>query len=99
MFSGVLIADKVDGVGDHGWGGTTIVHVQTLLEAFLNISLRSVHFIKEVFLWQKVLGLLSSSAESSGFPNYQEFCCVYFQVCFSCMNFRLTFNLLMPNNL
>jgi len=36
MFSGVLIADKV-GVGDQK-RDTTIVHEQTLLEAFLNIS-------------------------------------------------------------
>lgn len=71
MFSGVLIAAEVDGVGDQGWGGTTVVHVQTLLEAFLNISLRSACFIKEVFFWQTVLGLLSPSAELSGFPNYQ----------------------------
>jgi len=47
MFSGVLIADKV-GVGDQK-RDTTIVHEQTLLEAFLNISLRSACFIKEVF--------------------------------------------------
>ena len=71
MFFGVFIADEFDGVGDKGLGGTTIVHVQTLLEAFLNISLRSPCFIKDAFFWQKVLGLRFSSAGLSGFPNYQ----------------------------
>ena len=39
MFSGVFIAEEVDGVGDKGSGGTTTVDVWTLLEAFLNMSL------------------------------------------------------------
>jgi hypothetical protein len=35
MFSGVFIAEEVDGVGDKKSGDTTIADVQTLLEAFL----------------------------------------------------------------
>jgi hypothetical protein len=31
--------DKVDGVGDRWSGDTTVVDVQALLEAFLNVSL------------------------------------------------------------
>ena len=93
---GVSIADKVDGVGDQKWGDTTVVHVQTLLEAFVNISLRSACFIREVFFWQKFVGLLSSSAGLSVFPNYQtldykNLLCL-FPSMFSCMNFRLTIN-------
>jgi hypothetical protein len=49
--------------------------VQTLLEAFLNKSLRSAHFIDDVFFWYKVkfpvLGLVFSSSRLSGFLNYQ----------------------------
>ena len=41
MFSGVFIAEEVDGVGDKGSGDTTVVDVQTVLEAFLNMSLKS----------------------------------------------------------
>jgi hypothetical protein len=40
---------KVDGVGDKGSGDTTMVNVQTLLEAFANMSLRSACFSDEVF--------------------------------------------------
>jgi hypothetical protein len=39
------------GVGDKGSGNTTMVDVQTLLEAFLNMSLRSDSFIDEAFFW------------------------------------------------
>ena len=39
VFSGVLTAEEVDGVGDKWSGDTTVVDVQTLLEAFLNMSL------------------------------------------------------------
>ena len=46
MFSGVFIAEEVDGVGDKESGDTTAVHVQTLLEAFLNMSQRSTCFMK-----------------------------------------------------
>jgi hypothetical protein len=51
VFSGVFIAEKVNGVGDKGSGETTIVDVLALLEAFLNMSQRSASFIDEVFFW------------------------------------------------
>ena len=41
LFSGVFIAEDVNGVGDGGSRDTITVDQQTLLEAFLNISLRS----------------------------------------------------------
>jgi hypothetical protein len=44
LFAGVFIAEEVVGAGDKGSGDTTTVNVQTLLEAFLNVSLRSVRF-------------------------------------------------------
>jgi hypothetical protein len=73
-FSGVFTTEEVDGVGDKVSGDNTTVDVQTLLEAFSNMSLRSACFIDEAFLWLKpkflVLALLSSSAGLSGFPNY-----------------------------
>jgi hypothetical protein len=47
MFSGVFIAEEVDGVGDSGSGDTTMVDVQTLLEAFLHMSLISDNFTDE----------------------------------------------------
>jgi hypothetical protein len=50
VFSGVFIADKVDGVGDKGSGDNT-VDVHTHLEVFLNISLRSAFLIGEAFFW------------------------------------------------
>ena len=40
MFVGIFVAEEFDGVGDMGSGDTTIVDVPTLLETFLNISLR-----------------------------------------------------------
>lgn len=49
MCSEVFIAEQVDGVGDNGSGETTMVNVRTLLEAFLNLSQRSVSFIDEAF--------------------------------------------------
>ena len=35
VFSGVFLAEEVDGVGDKGSGDTTMVDLQTPLEAFL----------------------------------------------------------------
>ena len=46
--SGVFIAEEVDGVGDK-WSGITMAGVQALLDAFLNVSLRSACFIDENF--------------------------------------------------
>jgi len=49
--------------------------VQMLLEAFLNKSLRSAHFIDNAVFWYKVkfpaLGLVVSISRLSGFLNYQ----------------------------
>jgi len=53
MFCWVFIAEEVDGVGDKGLGDTTTVHVHTLLEAFVNISLRSACFTDEPFFSKK----------------------------------------------
>jgi hypothetical protein len=50
-FFGVFIAEEVDGVGDKGSRDTTMVDVQTFLEASLNMSLRSVCFIDEGLFW------------------------------------------------
>jgi hypothetical protein len=44
VFSGVFIAEEVDGIGDKGLGDTTTGDVQMLLETFLNMSLRSACF-------------------------------------------------------
>jgi len=51
VFSGVLIAEEVDGAGDKGSGYTTTDDVWTILEAFLNLSLRSASFIDKAFFW------------------------------------------------
>jgi hypothetical protein len=45
------MAKEVDGVGDKGSGGTTVVDVHTHIEAFLNTVLRSARFFGEGFLW------------------------------------------------
>jgi hypothetical protein len=74
VFYGVFIAEEVDRVGDKGSGDTTTVDVQTLLEAFKNMSLISTCFNDVAFLWAKakrlVLRLLSFSARLSGFLIY-----------------------------
>jgi hypothetical protein len=51
VFPGVLIAEKVAGVGDQRSGDTTTAHVQSLLDAFLNMPVRSACFIGEAFFW------------------------------------------------
>jgi len=53
MFCWVFIAEEVDGVGDKGLGDTTTVHVHTLLEAFVNKSLRSACFTDDPFSSKK----------------------------------------------
>lgn len=50
LFSEVFIAG-VDEVGGGTPGNTTTVYVQALLEAFLNMSLRSAHFSDEACFW------------------------------------------------
>jgi hypothetical protein len=56
-------------------GDNTMVDIQLLLEASLNMSLRSACFIDGSFFWYKskllFLVLLSLSAGLSGFFNYQ----------------------------
>jgi len=75
MFSRVFVDEEADGVRGKGSGGTTTVDFQTLMEAFLNMPLRSAccnddapYLIKAILL---VLGLLSSSARLSVLLNYQ----------------------------
>jgi hypothetical protein len=71
LFSGVFLAEEVDGVGDKGPGETTTSNVETQLEGFVNISLRFACFNDNLFFWEKakllVLELLSSSARLSDF--------------------------------
>jgi len=50
VFFGVFIAEEVDGVGDKGSGYTPAAVAQTLLEAFLNMSLRFDCFTDGFFL-------------------------------------------------
>ena len=74
MFSGIIIAEEVDGVGDKGSGDITMVGVQTFWEVFLNMSQKFSYSIDGNFFLVKakllVLGLLSSNARLSGFPDY-----------------------------
>lgn len=49
MFSGVFVAEEVDEVGKKWSGDTTVFDVQTVLEAFLNMSLKSAYFIDDAF--------------------------------------------------
>jgi hypothetical protein len=53
VFSGVFIAEEFDGVRDRGSGDIRMVCLQTLLEAFLNMSLRSACFVDEAFFQVK----------------------------------------------
>jgi hypothetical protein len=53
VFYGVFLAEQVDVVGDRGSEDTTAVDVQTLAEAFLNMSLRSTCFTNEHFSGNK----------------------------------------------
>jgi len=49
VFSGVFIAEEVDGVGVQVLRGSTMTYVQILLEAFSGMSLRSACFMDEAF--------------------------------------------------
>lgn len=51
MFSGVFIPEELDRVGDKGTGDTTMVEVQTLLEVFVNMSLRPACFTDNASFW------------------------------------------------
>jgi len=53
VFSGVFITEEVDGVGNKGSGDNTVVDLQTGLEAFLNMSLKSACFIDDAFFLVK----------------------------------------------
>jgi hypothetical protein len=53
MFSGVFIGQEFDAEGGKGSGDTTMVDMQTIMEAFLHKSLRSACFTDEVFLDKK----------------------------------------------
>jgi hypothetical protein len=53
VFSGVFKTEEIDGIGDKGSGDTTMVDVQTLLEAFVNMSLRYACSIDEAFSCKK----------------------------------------------
>jgi len=53
VFSGVFIAEEDDGVGDKVSGDTTAFDVQAILEAFLNMSLKSACLIDDAFFLVK----------------------------------------------
>ena len=60
VFFGVFLTEEVDGVGGNGPGDSTVVDVQILLEAFLNVSLRYTYFDEYFFFYKTkflVLGL------------------------------------------
>jgi len=77
VFYGVFIAEEVDGVEENRSRNTKMVEVLILLEAFLNVFLRSACFIDEAFFWYKatllILGPLPSIVRLSGFANYWTF--------------------------
>ena len=50
MFSGVFVAEEVDAGGNNMSGDSTTVDVQTVLQAILNLSLRSYSFTDEAFV-------------------------------------------------
>ena len=51
MFSGVILGEEVSGVGNRVSGINTMVGIQLLLEASLNMAVRSACFIDESFFW------------------------------------------------
>jgi len=65
LFSGVFIAEEVEGVGYKASGDTTTVSVQAPVEAFLKMFLTSACFTYEAYFdnkKQNFLGLISSNA-------------------------------------
>lgn len=71
---GVLITEEVDGVGDKGSGDTSLVHTEAILEAFLNLPLRSAK--------SSIVGTLFLNYQSIrifGVPGsvFKEFYCIY----------------------
>jgi hypothetical protein len=69
VFSGALIAEEVDEVGDKGSGHTTTDDVWTILEVFLNLPLRSANFIDKTFFLVKS----NSWDYSPQVPDYQDY--------------------------
>jgi hypothetical protein len=53
VFSGVFIAEEVDGGEDKESGDSTLIDVQAFLGAGLNMFMRSSCFIDEVFFLDK----------------------------------------------
>jgi hypothetical protein len=53
VFSGLFIVEEFDGVGDKVSGGASVADVQTLLVAFMNMSLRTSSFIEAFFPGKK----------------------------------------------
>jgi hypothetical protein len=68
VFSGVFIAAYIEGTGDKESEGTIMIDVQTLLEAFLNMSKRYACLIDEAFSQQK-----AKPPHSPQLPDYQDF--------------------------
>jgi hypothetical protein len=72
MFSGVFIAEEVDGIWDQGTGDITTVDVQTVLVAFFSMSPISAHRTAKAFpLVRSKTSSLGTTARLSGFLNYQ----------------------------
>jgi hypothetical protein len=53
VFSGVFIVEEVDGVGDRGSRGASVADVQTIVVAFMNMSVRYSACIDEAFAGKK----------------------------------------------
>ena len=85
MFSGVFIADKVDGAGNKRSSSSGMVDVQTFLEALFNMVLRSSYFTDEAFFLVKshpsILGTTPLKCQIIRIPSLldirlKELCCV-----------------------
>jgi hypothetical protein len=63
LFPGVYLAEEVDGLGDKGSGNITIFDLQTLLEEFLGMSLRSACSVYGNFLVEHALQFWDHSAQ------------------------------------
>jgi hypothetical protein len=51
VFSGVFTPEEDDGIADKELEDSTTVDVQTLLNAFLNMPLRTASFVHDSFFW------------------------------------------------
>jgi len=51
VFYGVFTPEEDDGIADKELEDSTTVDVQTLLDAFLNVSQRTASFIHDSFFW------------------------------------------------